>query len=438
MQEPQQKIIKHEAVSLLEELTAAYQHISVMKITTGELSLLEALDSPNSEISAKVTSQIHDWGKKLQVLLVKDDRFPGNSVRIVRGDGGGSGFYPNFVGVSLVRIALQTGSPEAAIAWLQKVLATTTATGKTIHALWGVPVEQEIQLTPQVKIVPIDELPDSVQKRRITEGSYYQNMSLVMPMLNYEQPQSALMIDRQIKPFIYDPDVQQNFNKDEYLQTNELLLDVTLALTVVGPRVPISAAQWFTFDDPDLEKAGISSGIRRSQMLEILPNQSSDYPVLDPVEASQIVQAYLALHIETRDKVRVALQRLNQAQRRRNIGDRAVELSIAFETLLGDNANTEMTHKIKVRSVRLIGGTDKVRKKNAAIINKAYDIRSKLVHKGAVKTAKSVTIDGQPMSPESIIDHAILLCADLTKIIIRRGSIPNWADFDIAEQPRTD
>lgn len=434
MQEPHQELVTHKAFSLLEELVAAYQQLSAMKITTGELSLLEALDSPNSEISVKVASQIHDWGKKLQMLLVKDDRFPSNSVRIVRGDGGGSGFYPNFVGVSLVRIALQTGSPEAAIAWLQKVLATTTATGKTIHALWGVPVDREIQLTPHVKIVPINELPDSFQKKRITGDSCFFNNSLVMPRLDYEQPQSALMVDRKIEPFIYDPAVEQNFNNDEYLQTNELLLDVTLALTVVGPRVPISAAQWFTFDDPDLEKAGISSGVRRSQMLEILPNQSSDYPVLDPVEASQIVQAYLALHIETRDKVRVALQRLNQAQRRHNIGDRAVELSIAFETLLGDNANTEMTHKIKVRSARLIGGTDDVRKKNAAIINKAYDIRSNLVHKGRVDAAKVENVCSQKMSAAEIIDHAITMCADLTKIIIRRGSIPDWACFDIAEQ----
>lgn len=205
-------------------------------------------------------------------------------------------------------------------------------------------------------------------------------------------------------------------------------------MTVVGPRVPISAAQWFNFDDPDLDLASILSGTRRSQLLEILPNLPGDYPILDPTEAQHIVQGYLALQGDTQHKVRVALQRLNQAQRRRNVGDRALELSTAFETLLGDDATTEMTHKIKVRSARLVGGPDDVRKKNAAIINKAYEIRSKLVHTGHVDPAKFKIVCGQRMSASDIIDHAVTVCVDLIKIIIRRGSIPNWSIFDITEQ----
>lgn len=247
------------------------------------------------------------------------------------------------------------------------------------------------------------------------------------------------MVARRIEPFTYDPDVQPNFNHDEFLQTSELLENVTLALTVVGPRIPISAAQWFTFDDPYLEQSSSSkmSSSRRGQLLEILPIGFADYPVLDSEEAPQIVQAYLALPINTRNKVHLALQRLNHAQRRHEVADRAVELSIALETLLGDNANTEMTHKIKVRSTRLIGGTNEVRRRNAAIINKTYKIRSDLVHKGQrVNADGTEAICEQQMSVSKIIDHAITLCADLTKIIIRRGSIPDWSCFDIAEQTK--
>lgn len=434
MPEPRQEPATHEAVSLLEELTAAYQQGSTMKITAGELGLLDALNSPDLQVSSTAASQIHKFGEKLYELVVKDDRFPGNSVRMVRGDSGAGGFYPNFVGVPLVRRALQSGSPEAAIEWLQKVLATTAATGKTIHALWGVPVDREIQLTRDVRIVQIDTLPDSVQKQWITGYSHFRAGSPVMTMFDFERPQSALMVSRRIEPFTFDPDTQSNFTHDEFSQTHELLLDVTLALTVVGPRVPISAAQWFTFDDPDLEQASMMSGSRRGQMIEILPRGFTDYPILDPEEAPQVVQAYLALHADARNKVRVALQRLNQAQRRHNVGDRAVELSTAFETLLGDKVTTEMTHKIKVRSVRLIGGTDEVRKKNSDVIKEAYNIRSKLVHTGHVDATSTKTVCGQQMSVSDIIDHTITMCADLIKIIILSGAIPDWSIFDIAEQ----
>lgn len=165
-----------------------------------------------------------------------------------------------------------------------------------------------------------------------------------------------------------------------------------------------------------------------------MPNGRNDDPVLDPTEAPQIVQAYLALHGDTRSKVRVALQRLNQALCRGNAGDRAVELSTALEALLGEkDVRIEMTHKIKVRSVRLIGGENKVRMKNAVIIKKAYDIRGDLVHTGHVDAAKSYTICGESMSVSDIIDQAVLICATLIKIIIRRGSIPDWSIFDITE-----
>jgi hypothetical protein len=192
------------------------------------------------------------------------------------------------------------------------------------------------------------------------------------------------------------------------------MADVVLALTLVGPRVPIQAAEWFAFDDPDLEEANLL-GSRSQSSIEILPSTPGAYPTLDAEEAPPIVQAYLSLTGTVKDRVRVALQRLNQAQRRRNLGDRAVELSTALETLMGDNATTEMTHKIRTRAVRLIGGLEAKRKSNAAILNKAYNIRSSLVHTGKVDTGKVENVCEQKMSVADIIKHTTCMCADSHK-----------------------
>ena len=128
-------------------------------------------------------------------------------------------------------------------------------------------------------------------------------------MLDFSAPQSALMMERRIEPLTYDPETQGEPTYDEFSAVAEKLRDITLALTVLGPRSVIPAIQWFSFDDPDFEYAQMGTS-RRSQMLEILPNKRRTYPGLDPIEAPKVVQGYLALKGGTRDKVRVALERL--------------------------------------------------------------------------------------------------------------------------------
>ena len=429
---PELKQTEPEKDYLLLSLTNACAEIRLSQTIDLGADFFTDLNLFNFDKSIDALLQIHKFSEPLKAVIVADSRFFGSRVRILRDDRGGNGFYPNFVGSTLIRRALQFG-PAAAIKWLIKVLSTTAATGKTIQTLWGVSVREVVQLTPEVSIVPIGSVPESKQKQWLTQGSYLQGSSLVMSMLDFVVPQSALIVNRKIEPFTYDPESQEPFPNDDYIETHRLLLDIALALTVVGPREVISAPRWFTYDDQDLEYVQLGSS-RSSQLIEILPNQHKEYPELDPKEAQKLVQGYLALQGKTRDKVCVALQRLSQAQRRHNVGDRAVELSTAFETLLGDDTTNEMTHKIKVRSVRILGGTDETRKRNAAVINKAYKIRSKLVHTGHVDATEIFTICGQKMAISEIIENTITMCSELIASIISRGSIPDWSIFDITEQ----
>lgn len=418
------------STSLLDELNVAYEKCVGTNFSSEEIGFLDALNSSSHEVSGAASTHLRQVGGNLKALIVKDNRFPGNCVRLIRSNNGSRGFYPNFVSSLLIRRSLETQSPEAAIDWLQEVLETKVATGKTIHVLWGVPVAQEIQLTKDVKIMPIDRLPDSQNKQWLIGASNRIHSHMIPTTFDWEPPKSALVIDNLIEPIFCDPE-QQSFEDNNFSKTNELLSDITLVLTVIGPRIAISAAQWFTYDDPNIEACHPAG--RYGKILEILPSSPNSYPVLNHTEAPNIVQAFIAIQGKTRDKIRVALQRLNQSLRRHSFGDRAVELSTAFEALLGDNGNTEMTHKIKVRSVRLIGGDNEVRKRNALIIKKTYDIRSKLVHSGYVNINQTYEICEQKMSVSDIIEHTTTMCADLIKIIILRGSIPDWESYDIFE-----
>src|SRR5262249_7711784 len=142
----------------------------------------------------------------------------------------------------------------------------------------------------------------------------------------------------------------------EARQIDRLLADVTLVLTLVGPRVAISSFIWFEFDDPDLQQLAPLADMYRGRRLEILPSTSADYPALDASEAQALIQGFLALNEDTQQKLRMALQRLNLAQRRRGIGDRAVEVCIALEILLGDEGGSDVNHKVTIRSALLVGG----------------------------------------------------------------------------------
>jgi len=167
---------------------------------------------------------------------------------------------------------------------------------------------------------------------------------------------------------------------------------------------------------------------------EIVPTRHVEYPILDPDDATALVRAYLQLPAALRLHIGVAIERINLAQRRGNVGDRAVELATALETLVGDNDKSEMTHKVKVRTVRLLGGSTDERLANAAMLSKAYSIRSSMVHTGRVDAQRTETVSGVRVPVSDIVDRALALCVKLATVIIRRGDIPDWRVFDISER----
>lgn len=416
---------------LLNKLADACSQGASLRFRGEELGLLEALDDSDKCIEASMDASIsfHQLQENLQEAIVNDPRFPSDKVLLLYNDQGGMGFYPHFVAAPLLRCAIET-SPELAISWLEKVLATDSATGKVIHALWGVAVENEIQLLPTVRLVPIDDIPDCHQKRELL--ATHRRNSIIWSALHFQQPQAALIVSRTIQPLVADEQV--NSDNKEYFLTEKLLEEITLALTLIGPCVSLPCAQWFLFDDPDIEKAAWLRG-RRGKFIEILPIRNTQSPPIDGVEAAEIVAKYLAVQGDDRNKLRVAIQRLSQALRRQDVGDRAVELATALEALLGDNGKTEMTHKIKVRFTRILGGTESERRLNADIIKQTYEIRSSMVHTGSVNTKKKYHIGGSSkLTAIEVVELAVKLCATLTKTIIRRGSIPDWQTFDVVEQ----
>jgi hypothetical protein len=92
---------------------------------------------------------------------------------------------------------------------------------------------------------------------------------------------------------------------------------------------------WFEFHDPDLQYMASMMAGRQMRRIEIMPSKTTEYPLLAAKEAQELVPFFLNLDVKLKDKIRVALHRLNIAQRRGSLGDRAVDRCIALESLLG-------------------------------------------------------------------------------------------------------
>lgn len=397
------------------------------------MGLLDALKIEPQKFHSKAPLILHDMSSGLEELITSDPRFFGRTVKMIRTLNGASGFYPSFVGPKLLHRTFDTCSASAAISWLQKVLSTQVADGKFITALWNVPVESEVQLTPDLRLVPFDSLPPSGQKTAI-ENSQFQTEFISTPLV-WQPPTSALVAPHQVDNFVWDP---EEMHQEDYrfFALHESVADITLLLTLIGPRVAIQVAHWFNFDDPDLELALLGQS-RGSQMPEILPKLAGQIlPVLNAAEAIEIISRFHDLSPSAKEKIKIATDRLRRALLRHQPSDGAVEVSIALEILCGDQQTTEMTHKVKVRAVRLLGGHPIVRDRNRTILTKTYDIRSKLVHQGSHHT-KPVPVSGVSMPVDAVISEACHLCAELIKTIIRRGAFPEWSHFDINDHGST-
>jgi hypothetical protein len=120
------------------------------RILNNASELLDATARPSSHAMIPALLRLHHHAEEVQKAVVSDSRFPGERVFLICSENGGTGFYPNFFGVPFVRRLLRTGDPGGTIRWLQKVLATISATGRSITALWGVPVEDDVELTDEV------------------------------------------------------------------------------------------------------------------------------------------------------------------------------------------------------------------------------------------------------------------------------------------------
>ena len=340
---------------------------------------------------------------------------------------GKSGFQSQFVAPVLVGEARRRKSAKAAITWLAKVLGTDSGKGLVIQTLWGISPTRRIPLWEDVDLLPFESLPPSRQKERFTNTDWPLSTRTPTPLFTQEPPTAALIAKMEVRPFLIDALQKENSTDNSSAQVHPPLDDIRLCLALEGPSIIIPGPGWFQYVDPDLEAAliAVSSNYNHQEIVPFF-HIFTDPP--EPTTGVQaVVEAYMALESEDiKKKIRIALERLQQALIRSDPAERVLEISIALEALLGGSPGAN-TFKIPYRAAMLVSDNVEERIANRAIIKAAYSIRSALVHTGHSSHTK--VGEGQ----EEVASNAATITALVIKRIIMRGGLPEWNRFELSD-----
>lgn len=385
----------------------------------------EASEAPPAVREVVVTLKL---AAPVEAVLSKQPEFAGENGFKIHGPNYTHSFRSSEAGPIMVDKIRAGASPEAVIDWLEKVLRAERAEGLSVMALWGITTEARIELGHGIALIPFNQLPESSQRDYLLTPRRSGAFGFSFP--RSQPPTVALTVPEIVEPFI-TRSLERSDPPTDPFKTRNLLEDARLALTSLGPSAPLEAGSWFQHDDPDLRAAAAYGGIMTT-MHEIPGSGFEPDTAIAPADARQVVSGFLALKDASRAKVRVSLERLNQAMRRRAPGDKALELSIALEALLtaGDEQPGEHTYKVGLRASLLVGVDVKQRVENRAIVAAVYRLRSAVMHRGTAPESMHVRGQGDLASSE-LVGSGASVAASAIRRVLCEGNLPNWYDLEV-------
>jgi hypothetical protein len=403
------------------------------------LTALKAATNPEGELYRKAI-QTHrslpsqqadqmiamDLAKPIIATLAEQPEYVRCPNMMIQHAGGSRlGFQPHRAAYLLALRAMK-GEAEAAVAWLAKVLESGHASGLYIMPLWRLAVGNVINITDDIRLISFSEVPASFPKFCMERPfEQYFGYGLLPGPLGMLPPTAAITARKIVDPLFVPADEKIRPDADSL---PNLMNDVRDCLGALSADPIIGPIRWFQFDDPELNAATGSSFVPTSP--EISPRSVPPPTTLDHEVLRTIIPKFLSLTGDTRDRVRISLQRLCQAMLRSNPGDKAADLSIALEALLSDRRG-ENTWKVSTRAAVLTGWDVQSKLHRRNIISAAYEMRSSMVHQGS--TGNTVRVSGQgKVDALIVVKEARDICASVIRAIIERGGIPSLPEFDVS------
>lgn len=141
------------------------------------------------------------------------------------------------------------------------------------------------------------------------------------------------------------------------------------------------------------------------------------------------MEGFLKLSDSNRKKLHVPLSRLNRALRENDHSDKALDLGIALEALVGDDDQVDLSYKVRQRGTFFLGGSPDDKRKNFNRLRKLYSLRSKVAHGKSMPS--SFTLNGQQTSTDKFLRECCIICARLIRKWIHQffTCLPSQLEF---------
>lgn len=280
-----------------------------------------------------------------------------------------------------------------------------------IQLISGIEIENEIEIIDNTNLVPFDNIPECWQKNHFS------------PLL-YEFPdnkycsKAAIVRTRKATPKSW----RQDERPEKSFEVDIHLYDICALLTLIGPSAPYPTTMWTLLDEiiPLRLETGLF-GNTSFISYSVYKYESKDY-----VFAKDIVRSYLSLSKNLKNTLLLSIKRLNMAQRKNIMEDKAIDLGIALEILLlHDREKYELiAFPFRLRGAWFLGEGER-RRFVYDLLSAIYDCRCSAVHSGKLRKNK-YKINDQNFSLEELFKEGFKICADLIIKIIKTGKFPDW------------
>lgn len=329
----------------------------------------------------------------------------------------------------MLRAARTTGDILGLVAWFRKIpaLLQGIAGGGAVKALYGVTCTEDVPLADDIVLTPFERLgPASSRDWLIAAHERVEARGL----LGSNFPPRAALYRAGTIPITVEP--AEDLGQSPPFTWFRDLDKAAAVLALVPKAIPIEAARWFYYEDPDVarlcEFGHLTQGAEFFQ-----PGRLFDLPEVTRESVAGLLPAYRDLSPDDKDRIMLALQRLIRSRSQFIPGNRAIDLAIVLEVLFMNRDSGEHSHKISVRAARLLGASLEQRRTMFDQVRRLYDMRSSMVHTGSAPGPWKV--NGQPVNAGELIEAVDLACAEAIRKLLADGRVPTrdqWRDRELS------
>jgi hypothetical protein len=322
----------------------------------------------------------------------------------------------------LVR-AVQVGA-EQTLENLLRFLAASDLPYRMTLAMGGITLDSSCTLGQNITLLPWKEIPDSFAKSEV--------FALLTSPGALHHPTAALVRDialprRNVTQKEWE---QGKHNLDPVDYTD--LRDALLCIGLVGPVAPYELLAWL--EPPEWAPV---LGFTFSSPMHEYSLRSNQWPATAAMQARELCERFSQLSSDHKDLMRLRMQRLISAMRRRNPVDAAIDLGITLESLFLDDGEGELSFRLRMRAARLLRQDYDDRVCVFNLVNDLYTLRSAAVHSGRLPPSKTfrklqATYGAKPI--EKLLEAGFSLAAQAINYFLQTGEPQkeDWTKITLA------